>query len=107
MSPINIMEKINIITGEKLKQYFDVTGTAKEKVFKLNQDKIKSDVQVADIYDMVCRYYSDAQHFASKNDYINAFAALNYAHGWLDCAARLRLIDVDNDSVLFTVDDSM
>jgi hypothetical protein len=35
---------------------------------------------------------------------VNAFAALNYAHGWLDAGARLGLFDVDHDSTLFTVD---
>jgi|TARA_B100001971_G_C18172679_1_gene528113 hypothetical protein len=56
------------------------------------------------VLDMASRYYSDAQHFADKGDKVNAFAALNYAHGWLDAGARLGLFDVDGDNVLFTVD---
>lgn len=100
------MEQIdNIITIEKLQRYFDVTKRAKQKVFDLNTQNIQTDEQLADVYDMIERYYSDAQHFFSKNDYINAFAALNYAHGWLDCIARLKLVDVGGDSVLFTVDE--
>jgi hypothetical protein len=35
---------------------------------------------------------------------VTAFAALNYAHGWLDAGARLGLFDVGKDNVLFTVD---
>ena len=42
--------------------------------------------------------------YAEKGDLVNAFAALNYAHGWLDAGARLGLFDVDGDNVLFTVD---
>ena len=94
----------NILTVEKLEKYFDVTGRAKEKVLKLNKEKIESDNQIADMFDMISRYYADAQHFYKNKDFINAFAALNYAHGWLDCGARLGYFDVDGDDVLFTVD---
>ena len=38
------------------------------------------------------------------NDYVTAFAALNYAHGWLDAGARIGVFDVNHDSKLFTVD---
>ena len=38
-----------------------------------------------------------------KKDFLNSFAALNYAHGWLDCGASLGVFDV-HDSTLFTVD---
>ena len=37
-------------------------------------------------------------------DIVTAFAALNYAHGWLDAGARIGLFDVGHDSELFTVD---
>ena len=44
-------------------------------------------------------------NFKKKGDYVTAFAALNYAHGWLDAGARLGIFDVDGDSTLFTVDE--
>jgi hypothetical protein len=56
------------------------------------------------VLDMASRYFSDAGHFEEKGDVVTAFAALNYAHGWLDAGARLGLFKV-NDSTLFTVDD--
>jgi len=52
---------------------------------------------------MASRYYSDAGHFRDKEDWVLAFAALNYAHGWLDAGARIGLFQV-KDSRLFTVD---
>ena len=52
---------------------------------------------------MVKNYLSDAEHFYEKKDYVNAFAAINYAHGWLDCGASLGVFDV-HDSTLFAVD---
>ncbi len=94
------------ITDEKLDKYFDVTGRALDKV-KIVETGEVSDWKAAaeDFLDMAQRYYSDAKHFREKGEIVNAFAALNYAHGWLDAGARIGLFDVDKDNVLFTVDD--
>lgn len=93
------------VTIERLDKYFDITGRALSicKNAMNKNDKIKFS-QAKDFYDMASRYYSDAQHFKKNNDYVLAFAALNYAHGWLDAGARIGLFDV-HDSTLFTVDD--
>ena len=89
------------ITLEKLKKYFSITKEALDMAkYKFDQ---KRKEQAEDFFDMASRYYSDADHFYKKGDYVNAFAALNYAHGWLDAGARIRLFKV-NDSRLFTVD---
>lgn len=95
---------MNNITEEKLNKYFEVTGKALEKV-KLNS-KAEIDVKKAaeDFLDMATRYYEDAKHFHKKGEIVNAFAALNYAHGWLDAGARIGLFDVGGDNTLFTVD---
>ena len=34
-----------------------------------------------------------------KNDYVTAFAALNYAHGWLDVGSKLGIFNVKNDKL--------
>lgn len=94
---------ISSISGEKLKKYFDVTGRALAKVKIAPEAKIDWKHSAADFLDMAQRYYSDAKHFASQGDVVNAFACLNYAHGWLDAGARLGLFDVGHDSQLFTV----
>ncbi|MDD5086132.1 MAG: DUF357 domain-containing protein [Candidatus Nanoarchaeia archaeon] len=92
------------ITEEKLNHYFDITGQALKKA-KQNITKDLSKKGFAnDFLDMAQRYYDDANYFKEKNDYVNAFAALSYAHGWLDAGARIKLFNV-NDSRLFTVDD--
>jgi hypothetical protein len=91
---------LNTITEAKLDKYFDVTSRALKKVKIVKESK----KQAEDALDMAKRYFSDAQHFKDKGDYVNAFAALNYAHGWLDAGARLGLFDVGHDSELFTVD---
>ncbi len=92
------------VTDVKLDRYFDVTGRALKKI-KINT-KVKIDCKKAaeDFLDMAKRYYSDAGYFRDKKDYVNALAALSYAHAWLDAGARIGLFDVDHDSELFTVD---
>ena len=91
----------NVVSDEKLAHYFSVT----QRALDMAQSAPVVDVaSVEIILDMVSRYVSDAQHFAKKGDLVLAFAALNYAHGWLDCGARLGLFVV-RDSTLFTVDE--
>ena len=92
----------SIITKEKLDKYFAITKEALDMAKdKFDQDRL---AQAEDFFDMAERYYSDARHFFDvKEDAVLAFAALNYAHGWLDAGARIRLFKV-NDSRLFTVD---
>jgi len=92
------------ITQEKLDKYFDITGRALKKVKIGKKQDIDWKASAEDFLDMAQRYYSDAKHFQEKGDIVTAFAALNYAHGWLDAGARLGLFDVDGDNVLFTVD---
>ena len=90
------------ITEEKLEKYFSVTETALALAEKSGNrtDLVK---EREDFLDMIKRYISDAKHFKEKKDIVNAFAALNYAHGWLDSGARLGIFDV-HDSKYFTVD---
>jgi hypothetical protein len=98
------MEVINTITKEKLAKYFDVTGRALKKLKLSCPAKTHLDTIAKDFLQMAQTYYEDAKHFEKKGDHVNAFAALNYAHGWLDAGARLGLFDVGHDNVLFTVD---
>lgn len=90
------------VTQEKVAKYFAIT----EEALAMAKGAIVPDkhAQAIEALDMVECYVSDAHHFHSKGDLVLAFAALNYAHGWLDCGARLGLFDV-HDSRLFTVDD--
>jgi len=90
------------ITEEKLKKYFAITEEALEKA-RNSEQKINIEGAREDFIDMVERYIADARHFMKKGDWVNAFAALNYAHGWLDAGARIGIFDV-HDSRLFTVD---
>ncbi len=83
------------ISKEKLEKYINLTEKALEKVGD-NKEAEK-------LIDMSKRYYKDALHFKEKGDFVNAFAAINYSHAFLDAAALLGLIQVD-DNTLFMVD---
>ncbi len=89
------------ITEEKLDKYFSITKEALDKV-KSSEMAVKRKDQALDFLDMAERYYSDAKHFKDKGDFVLAYGALNYAHGWLDAGARIQLFKV-TDSRLFTV----
>ncbi len=93
-------EKKDKITKEKLEKYFSLTETALKKV---KQSIIKGKEQEAkEIIDMVTNYLSDAKYFQKKKQIVNAFAAINYAHGWLDSGVRLEIFNI-KDNKLFTI----
>ena len=95
---------MDIITDSKLDKYLDITSRALKKVKLNKKGKINFEESAKDFFDMAKRYFDDAKYFRDKKDYVNAFAALNYAHGWLDAGARIGLFDVDHDNELFNVD---
>jgi hypothetical protein len=88
------------ITKEKLDKYRKIT----EKAFAIAKKSVSKgkEEQAGEILTMVEAYLSDSKHFEKKGDLVNAFGAIYYAHGWLDCGARLKIFDV-SDSSLFTV----
>ena len=88
------------ITKEKLGKYFNISEKALREARK-NIIK-KKEEEAKEIIEMVENYIADAHHFQTKEDFVNAFAALNYAHGWIDCGVRLEIFDVHDDK-LFTV----
>ncbi|MEK6856579.1 MAG: DUF357 domain-containing protein [Nanoarchaeota archaeon] len=99
------MIEIAEITEEKLKGYFEITEAALEKA-KTSHESVSLDNLKnarADFIDMVERYLEDAKYFNEKGDKVRAFAALNYAHGFLDAGARLGIFDV-HDNKLFAAD---
>lgn len=93
----------DVITPEKIRKYLDTTRLALDKATIIAPGSSYIAEVASDFFDMASRYYSDANHFFENDDYVNAFAAINYAHGWLDAGARLGIFDVDEDHRLFTL----
>ncbi len=88
------------ITKEKIGKYRRLTSNAlelaRESIIKGKEEHAR------EIIDMVSNYLSDSEHFEKQGDLVNAFGALNYAHGWLDAGVRLDVFDV-KDNKFFTI----
>lgn len=91
------------ITATKIAKYLDTTQRALDKATVVAPPKSFAARMAASFREMAETYYSDALAFAAKGDRVNAFACVNYAHGWLDAGARLGVFDVGEDDVLFTL----
>lgn len=90
------------VTDKKLDAYFDITSRALKKAsLAINKEEL---LKAKDFLNMASRYFEDAKYFREKGDLVLAFGALNYAHGWVDAGARIKLFLV-TDSELFTVDE--
>ena len=95
---------MKLITENKLNKYLDLTTRALKKV-KLEKGLSKKDKERAKTYlEMSKSYLSDTKHFKKEGNWVNAFAAVNYSHAWLDAGAIIGLFDVEKDNVMFTVD---
>ncbi len=92
-----------MVSDERLRDYLDKTKRALEKVDIIAPKRSHLYPIAHDFLKMAISYYSDAEHFYKKNDPDDAFACVNYAHGWLDAGARIGLFETDGDDSLFTL----
>jgi len=91
------------IDDDILDHYFSITKKALESV-KIAAPKSSHLHPIAeDFLGMAKAYFTDAQYFREKGDYVRALGAVYYAHAWLDAGARLGLFDVGGDHELFTL----
>ena len=93
-------KKINLVCDKRLDKYFSISRKAIAEARKHVVAARKKDAEA--VLDMASRYLQDAEYFRNQGNYVNAFAAVNYAHGWLDAGSKLGLFDV-SDSSLFVV----
>jgi len=95
------------ITEKKLKNYFRVAEEALEKA-KNSKEAIKINTinkARGEFLDTVERYIEDAKYFKEKGKIVEAFAALNYVHGWFDAGVKLGIFDVKDSKLFAGVDD--
>ncbi|OGJ12436.1 hypothetical protein A3K82_02755 [Candidatus Pacearchaeota archaeon RBG_19FT_COMBO_34_9] len=86
------------ISKDKIEKYRELT----EKALEIAKKSVLKKKEAKEIIEMVSNYLSDSGYFEKKGDFVNAFAAINYAHGWIDSGARLKIFDV-KDNKLFTI----
>ncbi len=78
---------------KQLDKYLEITEKALKKV-KIKEKKGEELVKLSKCY------FEDAKHFKSKGELINAFAAVNYAHAFLDAGVRIGILE-GKDNKLF------
>ena len=90
-------KKINLICERRLEKYFSITEKALNEAKKHINLKKKDEAQ--EILQMATCYLTDAKYFRKEGNYVNAFACINYAHGWLDTGSRLGIFLVKDDKL--------
>jgi len=93
------------LTRERVRRYLALTRKGLKKAKIASPERSHYRKVAEDFYGMAEAYYKDAVAFYEKGELVNAFACVNYAHGWLDAGARLGLFDVGGDDRLFTLTD--
>ncbi len=93
----------NTISKEKITDYLDKTKQALDKLKIAAPERSHLQKIADDFLSMATSYYNDGQHFFKMGEYVDAFACVSYAHGWLDAGARLGMFDVEGDDTLFTL----
>ena len=91
------------LTTERVERYIALTSNALAKLRIAAPERSFNRRLADDFLTMARSYFEDAKEFARKGDMVNAFACVNYAHGWLDSGARIGLFDVGGDDQLFTL----
>jgi hypothetical protein len=91
------------ITPAKMQDYLGKTERALAKVTLRPTPGSPFHRGAEDMVQMARAYFEDARHYAAKGDLVTAFAAINYAHAWLDIGVRLGLLDGHGDDHLFTL----
>jgi hypothetical protein len=91
-----------VITQQRLEKYLRITETALSQLKHVSPENSHNSKIAKDFLTMATSYFSDAKHFYKNGKLVDAFACINYAHGWLDAGARLGLWDTGG-SELFTV----
>jgi hypothetical protein len=85
------------ITEEKLLKYFKITEEALKRLEIAVHEKSLLMKVADDFLTMARSYFEDARYYYSKGDYVTAFAALNYANGFIDAGVRLGVFKGEDD----------
>ncbi|MFL2941886.1 MAG: DUF357 domain-containing protein [Candidatus Poseidoniales archaeon] len=91
------------ISSTRIEKYIELTAKALGKVSIIDESGTVNHSKAEDILVMVNAYHSDAKFFLEEGRGDDAFAAVNYAHGWIDCGVRLGYLDGKGDWQLFTL----
>ncbi|MEM0155579.1 MAG: DUF357 domain-containing protein [Thermoplasmataceae archaeon] len=88
---------------EKVEKYIRMEEEALSKLRISSPKNSFAGEMGSNFMEMIMSYFSDAKHFYSEGNYIDAFAALNYSYGWIDSGVRIGIFDGGEDNRLFTL----
>jgi len=91
-----------LLTVEKIERYLLITSKARTKATPITANKDEEE-KLSIMLRMCDDYTSDARHFLTSGNLIDAFGAINYAHAWIDAAVKIGLLDGHDDDILFTL----
>ena len=95
-------DKMSELTRERVERYLGITEKALKKLKVSCADKSHLKKVAEDFLTMAQSYHKDATFFFEKDELVDAFACVNYAHGWLDAGVRLGFFDGGGDYKIFT-----
>ena len=95
-------KKINLVCKARIEKYRKITQEALALAKKNIKKGKENEEKAKEILQMVECYLADSEHFEKSGHLVNSLSCLNYAHGWLDAGARLKIFNV-KDNRLFTV----
>jgi hypothetical protein len=98
-----IGEDVMELESSKVEKYLETTRKGLAKLKIVAPENSYSHKIAQNFLNMAESYYKDATHFFEEGNLVNAFACVNYAHGWLDAGVRLGVFDVGQDDQLFTL----
>ncbi|WP_048053362.1 DUF357 domain-containing protein [Pyrococcus horikoshii] len=87
----------NIISKEKIEKYISITEEALENLEIAVDERSHLYIVAKDFLTMARSYFEDAKYYYKKGDYVTAFAAINYAHGFIDAGVRLGVFKGENN----------
>nr|WP_157868148.1 DUF357 domain-containing protein [Pyrococcus abyssi] len=90
---------INTISKEKIEKYLNITKEALERIEVAVDERSHLYIVAKDFLTMARSYFEDAKYYYEKGDYVTAFAAINYAHGFIDAGVRLGVFKGENSKI--------
>ena len=94
-----------MIPEEELEQYRTDLSQAYSDSRVWNPIDTPLGIVTSEIREMISSYLTDALVFYQREDQVNEYASLTYAHGWLDAALFLGFIDGSSPPLLLPVAD--
>jgi hypothetical protein len=79
------------VTEEKITKYLTITEKALSVLKVLPPEGSTLQKVAEDLLMMATSYFNDARYYKEKEDYVTAFACVNYAHGYIDAGVRMGL----------------